>query len=126
MAKIFWFGDAVSNTGFARVTHSILDHLAKKHEVVVYGINYGGDPHNYPFKIYPACTTANPADKFGLGRIQNIITAKTRLCDLFERYLDCQPSLERIHLIKDQLKFKFIAYFPTDSEWYPLSMLRFR
>ncbi len=126
MAKIFWFGDAVSNTGFARVTHSILDHLAKKHEVVVYGINYGGDPHNYPFKIYPACTTANPADKFGLGRIQNIITAeKPDFVICLNDIWIVNQVWERIHLIKDQLKFKFIAYFPTDSEWYPLSMLRF-
>ena len=32
---------------------------------------------------------------------------------------------ERIHLLKDTLKFKFIAYFPTDSEWYPAQMLRY-
>ena len=51
MAKILWYGDACSNTGFARVTHSVLDHLSKEHEVVVLGINYTGDPHEYPYKI---------------------------------------------------------------------------
>ena len=61
MAKILWYGDAVSNTGFARVTHSVLDHLKKEHEVVLYGINYQGDPHDYPFKIYPGAAH-NPND----------------------------------------------------------------
>ena len=72
MAKILWYGDAVSNTGFARVTHSILEHLSKDNEVVVFGINHTGDPHDYPFKIYPAAA-ANPADRFGLGRIHQIV-----------------------------------------------------
>ena len=72
MAKILWYGDAVSNTGFARVTHSVLDHLKKEHEVVLYGINYQGDPHDYPFKIYPGAAH-NPNDRFGVGRIQQIL-----------------------------------------------------
>ena len=43
MAKILWYGDACSNTGFARVTHSILEHLSEEHEVVCFGINCQGD-----------------------------------------------------------------------------------
>ena len=62
MAKILWYGDAVSNTGFARVTHSVLDHLKEDHEVVVYGINYQGDPHDYPFKIYPVSQSRSVPD----------------------------------------------------------------
>jgi|TARA_R100000084_G_C4647799_1_gene147805 hypothetical protein len=125
MAKILWYGDAVSNTGFARVTHSILEHLSKDHEVVVFGINHTGDPHDYPFKIYPAAA-ANPADRFGLGRIHQIVDKEK------PDYFFCLNDIwvvnqvwERIHLLKNHLKFKFIAYFPIDSEWYPLSMLRF-
>jgi glycosyltransferase involved in cell wall biosynthesis len=125
MAKILWYGDAVSNTGFARVTHSILEHLSKTNEVVVYGINYTGDPHPYPFKIYPAAPH-NPADRFGLGRIQSIV--ENERPDWFICLNDIwivNQVWERIHLLKHQLKFKFIGYFPTDSEWYPLSMLRY-
>lgn len=125
MAKILWYGDAVSNTGFARVTHSVLEHLSKHHEIVVFGINYAGDPHDYPFKIYPAAA-ANPADRFGIGRIQTIVEAEK------PDYVFCLNDLwivnqvwERIHLLKNPLGFKFIAYFPTDSEWYPEQMLRY-
>jgi len=125
MAKILWYGDAVSNTGFGRVTHSVLEHLHKEHEVVVYGINYTGDPHPYPFKIYPAAAH-NPQDRFGLGRIQGIVELEKP--DFFICLNDIwvvNQIWERIHLLKHTLKFKFIAYFPTDSEWYPLSMVRY-
>jgi len=125
MAKILWYGDAVSNTGFSRVTHSVLEHLSKHHEIVVFGINYAGDPHNYPFKIYPAAA-ANPSDRFGIGRIQTIVEAER------PDYVFCLNDLwivnqvwERIHLLKNPLGFKFISYFPTDSEWYPEQMLRY-
>lgn len=125
MAKILWYGDAVSNTGFARVTHSILEHLSKQHEVVVYGINYTGDPHPYPFKIYPAAAH-NPNDRFGIGRIQQIV--ETEKPDYFYCLNDIwivNQVWERIHLLKGALGFKFIAYFPTDSERYPDQMLRY-
>lgn len=125
MSKILWYGDACSNTGFARVTHSILEHLCKEHEVVCYGINYQGDPHEYPFKIYPAAAH-NPQDRFGIGRIQKIVEVERP--DFFICLNDIwivNQVWERIHLLKDTFKFKFIAYFPTDSEWYPLPMLRF-
>ena len=125
MSKILWYGDACSNTGFARVTHSILDHLSKQHEVVCFGINYLGDPHDYPFKIYPAAAH-NPQDRFGIGRIQSVVEKER------PDYVICLNDIwvvnqvwERIHLLKSALNFKFIAYFPTDSEWYPLPMLRF-
>ena len=125
MSKILWYGDCCSNTGFARVTHSILEHLSKDNEVVVYGINYTGDPHEYPFKIYPAAA-ANPQDRFGIGRIQQVVEKER------PDFVICLNDLwivnqvwERLHLLKEYIKFKFIAYFPIDSEWYPLPMLRF-
>ena len=124
MAKILWYGDAVSNTGFARVTHSVLEHLSKRHEVVVYAMNYTGDPHDYPFKIYPAAAL-NPNDKFGIGRIQAIVEKERP--DWFICLNDLwivNQVWERVHLIKKALNFKFMGYFPTDSEWYPLAMLR--
>ena len=116
MAKILWYGDAVSNTGFARVTHSVLKHLKENHEIVVYGINYTGDPHDYPFKIYPAAAH-NAQDRFGIARIQQIVEKEDP--DFFICLNDIwvvNQVWERIHLLKSRLKFKFIAYFPTDSD----------
>jgi len=125
MAKILWYGDAVSNTGFGRVTHSVLEHLHKEHEVVVFGMNYTGDPHPYPLKIYPAAAM-NPSDRFGIGRIQAVVEAeKPDFVICLNDIWIVNQVWERIHLLRDKLKFKFIAYFPTDSEWYPLSMVRY-
>lgn len=52
--KLLWCGDAVAPTGFARVTHSVLDWLQNFFEVHVLGVNYKGDPHPYPYSIYPS------------------------------------------------------------------------
>jgi len=124
MAKILWYGDACSNTGFARVTHSVLDHLSKEHEVVVLGINYTGDPHEYPYKIYPA-TTLHCGDRFGLPRIPEILQKERP--DVFICLQDiwvCNQVWERCEFLKDSLKFKFVCYFPIDSETYFDDMLR--
>ena len=125
MAKILWYGDILSNTGFARVTHSILEHLHKSHEIVAFGINYTGDPHELPFKVYPAAAH-NPGDRFGIGRLPQVVEAeKPDIIICLNDIWVCNQVWERVHLLKDKLKFKFIAYFPVDSEWYVDPMLHF-
>ena len=125
MAKILWYGDAVSHTGFARVTHSILEYLSKDHEVVVFGINYNGDPHEYPFRIYPA-GGENPGDRFGLGRLPLVVEkeAPDFVIALNDIWMINQVW-EKIHFLQPVHKFKFIPYFPIDSERYVGSMLRY-
>lgn len=125
MAKILWYGDILSNTGFARVTHSILEHLANTHEIVAFGINYNGDPHDLPFKVYPA-GTVNPSDRFGIGRLPQVVEKEK------PDFIICLNDIwvvnqvwERVHLLKDSIKFKFIAYFPVDSAHYVSSMLSY-
>jgi len=125
MAKILWYGDILSNTGFARVTHSVLEHLQKNHEIVAVGINHNGDPHNLPFKVYPAAAK-NPNDRFAIGRLPEIVEAEKP--DFFICLNDIwivNQVWERIHLLKTQNNFKFIAYFPLDSQWYIESHMRF-
>jgi D-inositol-3-phosphate glycosyltransferase len=69
--KILWNGDAGINTGFARVSHNVLTGLqAAGWEVHVLGINYFGDPHPYPYPIYPAVPGG---DVMGYGRIGALI-----------------------------------------------------
>lgn len=71
---LLWCGDAGVSTGFARATHKILDVLKDTWDVHVLGINYHGDPHPYPYDIWP-CT--NPLEgatnSFGLHRIGKLI-----------------------------------------------------
>jgi hypothetical protein len=124
MAKILWYGDACSNTGFGRVTHSVLEHLSKDHEVCVLGINYTGDPHSHPYKIYPACAGGSQ-DRFGINRIPEILQKeKPDVVICLNDIWIVNQFWERCHFLKDDLKFKFIAYFPVDSESYYPDMLQ--
>jgi len=70
MKRLLWIGDAACDTGFARATHYTLDTLSKEWDVTVLGLNYRGDPHTYPYPIYPAWPGG---DLFGIGRCQEIV-----------------------------------------------------
>lgn len=67
MRKLLWIGDADVATGFARCTHNVLDTLQKSWEVHVLGLNYQGDPHSWPYPIYPC------RDMFGLRRMSELL-----------------------------------------------------
>ncbi len=124
MAKILWYGDACSNTGFGRVTHSVLNELHKEHEVHVIGINYNGDPHEYPYPIYPAANV-HVQDRFGIPRLPEIINVVKP--DIFIALNDVwvvNQVWERIHFLKDDVGFKFLAYIPIDSQSYLPDMFR--
>jgi glycosyltransferase involved in cell wall biosynthesis len=68
--RLVWVGDAVASTGFAKGTHKILEVLRKEWDVHVLGLNYYGDPHDYPYKIYPA---QNGGDFFGIRRLPSFL-----------------------------------------------------
>jgi glycosyltransferase involved in cell wall biosynthesis len=72
--KVLINGDAVVSSGFARATHAAADALhAAGHEVHVLGINYFGDPHEYPYKIYPCRQPIDDGtDGFGVGRLPTL------------------------------------------------------
>ncbi|HEY8429615.1 MAG TPA: glycosyltransferase family 4 protein [Sandaracinaceae bacterium] len=71
MRRMIWVGDAVAPTGFGRVTHAIVPELqAHGWDVHVLGINYLGDPHSYPYPIFPA---SRGGDVYGLGRIGALV-----------------------------------------------------
>lgn len=69
--KLLWIGDAGVATGFAKSTHATLEVLRETWEVHVLGINYLGDPHDYPYLIYP-CYPGG--DAFGVGRTAALVT----------------------------------------------------
>jgi glycosyltransferase involved in cell wall biosynthesis len=124
MAKILWYGDACCNTGFSRVTHSVLEHLSKEHEVHVLGINATGDPHNYPYDVYPAANIHH-SDRFGIQRAPEVIEkVKPDVIICLQDIWICNQFWERCQFLKEKHKFKFIAYFPIDSEGYYPDMLR--
>lgn len=68
--KILVLGDAAVSTGFARVIRNILEPLVNDYELHQIGISYHGDPHNYPWSLYPAMVGG---DLYGVGRIQSLV-----------------------------------------------------
>jgi glycosyltransferase involved in cell wall biosynthesis len=70
--KVLWIGDAVVASGFAKVTHYILDAFEKNDwDIYVLGLNHLGDPHQYSYPIYPAFIGG---DSFGLKRTKELTT----------------------------------------------------
>lgn len=66
--RLLWIGDALVPTGFATVTHAILDHLRHDWDVLVSGVNYDGSAHELPYQIIPAW---QGGDMWGMNRFQH-------------------------------------------------------
>jgi len=64
--NLLWIGDACVPSGFARATHETLDAMDKDFNITVLGLNYRGDPYNYPYDVYAAQATGDWA---GLNRL---------------------------------------------------------
>jgi glycosyltransferase involved in cell wall biosynthesis len=69
--RLLWIGDAVVSSGFAKCTHETLKAFSGDWDVHVLGLNYQGDPHSYPYPIYP-CWSGG--DAFGIGRTAALVT----------------------------------------------------
>lgn len=73
--RLLWVGDAVVSSGFARCSHKVCDYLhSQGHEIHILGINYYGDPHSYPYSIYPCNNPLDSGrDAFGVTRLPSLI-----------------------------------------------------
>jgi len=106
-------------TGFGTVSRNIFEGLQAtgRYQVDVLGINYWGDPHQFPYRIWPTGTNAQK-DPYGRKKICSMIPQMEYdilffLQDTF--IMDFLPQL--IPHLKDQgKKFKSICYFPVDGE----------
>jgi glycosyltransferase involved in cell wall biosynthesis len=115
--KLLWIGDVVAMTGFARVTHNVVERLADKYEVVILGCNWHGDPDpiQEKFKVYPATNRFQQAP-FGEDRIREIVEREQP--DIIFTINDCWIINEQYRRIEDLHKagkFKFVGYMPMDS-----------
>jgi glycosyltransferase involved in cell wall biosynthesis len=75
IVKVLWVGDSPTvSTGFARCTAAACSALhAAGHEVHVLGLNYWGDPHGFPYLIYPCRQPFEGGrDGFGVGRLPRL------------------------------------------------------
>lgn len=103
-------GDAVASTGFARLLHAILDRLHPRWDIHHLGINYFGDPHDAPWRIYRAGLRGDP---YGVNRLQELIDrVQPRLVFLVEdlwflpRYVPILRANPHVHSV---------AYLPVDG-----------
>lgn len=114
--KILWCGDAVSHTGFARVTHEVLSVLHQTWDVHVLGVNYYGDPHEYPYNIYPA---ALGGDVWGVNRLPQLVQhIKPDVVVLLNDPWVCKDYMNVLNnFSKDggNKPFKVVCYVPIDS-----------
>lgn len=116
--RILFYGDAPPvATGFGTVSRNILVplHNTGKYDITVLGINYWGEPHEFPFPIWPVGMNKEK-DPYGRQLVQERIESSD-----FDILFMIQDSFI-LDFAKDFLpklrynkKFKSIIYFPIDG-----------
>jgi len=117
--KVLAYCDSPScATGFGTVSRNIFEGLQKtgRYEIDILGINYWGDPHPYPYRIWPTGTNGE-RDPYGRKKICGMVPRMQYdllffLQDTF--ILDFLPELTN-YLHGQGKKFKSICYFPVDG-----------
>ena len=125
--KILFYGDSPTvATGFGTVARNIIENLYKsgKYDIDIFGINYHGTPHPYPFNIWPAIDHQS-GDPYGRKKFchfasQHDFDILFILQDTF--IVDFMPEL-LAHLNQHRTEpFKTVMYYPIDSilrpAWY--------
>lgn len=119
--KVVFYGDSPTcATGFGQVSRNILPalHESGRYEVDILGINYWGDPHDYPFKIWPMAVN-NQRDPYGRQRMhQHLMDPRYQFDILF--FLQDTFILDFLPQLLTSLKgagkqFKSVFYYPIDG-----------
>lgn len=63
-------GEATAPTGYSRVIRSIFSHLRSRLTINQLALRYDGDPHDYPWRLYPAHIGGDP---YGFRRLPALI-----------------------------------------------------
>ena len=125
--KVIFYGDSPTcATGFGQVSRNILPALynSGRYDVDILGINYWGDPHDYPFKIWPMAVNGQ-RDPYGRQRLQQHLLDPNLKYDILfflqdTFILDFLPGM-LVNLIKAGKRFKSVYYYPIDgipkSQW---------
>ncbi len=107
--KLLFVGDICVDTGFARVTRSILERLRETWDINVIGVNANGDPSQYEFPIWPA---RNGGDLWGLGQLSKVcnIVQPDIICVLNDPWI-----ISRFATEIDRGDIPMVAYMPVDA-----------
>jgi glycosyltransferase involved in cell wall biosynthesis len=117
--KLLFYGDSPTvATGFGTVTRNILTglHATGKYDIQVLGVNYWGDPHPYPFPIWPIGVGSN--DPYGRQRAYDMMARQLDYDVLFffqdsfilESIIG--PGLDKLRQAKN---FVSMVYYPIDG-----------
>lgn len=109
--KILLVGDIINPTGFSRVMHSILEYLPDMYEIHILGVNYYGDPHDYPYKIYPAQLGG---DAYGINRIEGFAEGDLDLIFILNDSWIINNYLAKIKETFKKIPY-IVTYCPIDS-----------
>lgn len=123
--RVLFVGDSPTvSTGFSLCTRQVCAHLhSLGWDVHVLGLSYFGDPHSYPYPIYP-CVNAldNSRDVYGCERLPKLINAirpdiVVLLNDPWnvEAYLFNIDRYERVNGVKLRDSFKLIGWLAVDG-----------
>jgi len=106
-------------TGFGTVSRNILSGLydTGRYDIDVLGINYWGDPHEFPFRIFPTGVNSQ-RDPYGREKICGMIPQMQYdilffLQDTF--ILSFLPELIKKLEYEKKNDFRSICYFPVDG-----------
>lgn len=118
--KVLAYCDAPTcATGFGTVSRNIFEALYRtgRYDIDILGINFWGDPHNFPHRIWPTGTNQQK-DPYGRQKVVNMIPQMDFdllffLQDTF--ILDFLPTLMPHVKTQRQKSFKSIVYYPIDS-----------
>lgn len=121
--RLLIWADAVIPTGWSTVMKNITKNLNNEdYDISWIGINYFGDPHEFPYRIYPA---ASKGDLYGFNRFQEILAVeKPEIIFLLNDIWVIDGALKVIKQVyRPENRPKIVVYFPVDakdhdSDWY--------
>lgn len=107
--------DAGVDTGFARVTHSLIEHLRRKWVIDILAVNYHGDPHPAQEHARFWCPTAKHTnDLYGYGRLAELM-AHTQ-ADVVLIINDPWIVAQYLQYLPKEHSARVVAYMPVDAE----------
>jgi glycosyltransferase involved in cell wall biosynthesis len=116
--KVLWVGDSPTvSTGFGICTRKVCERLVSAgHDVSILGLSYFGDPHSFPFDIYPC---VSPTDRtqhpFGTDRLPILMERlQPDVVILLQDPWNVAPYLKSIQPVRG--KTKIIAWLAVDGE----------
>lgn len=123
MKKVLIIGDSPSTpTGFSSVILNIFRHFPREeYELHQLGVNYYGDPHDIPWRIYPAFLKG---DIWGMERLPELLERKFDFIFILNDVWVVSNYLAKIKAaLKEKTIPPVIVYFPVDAhtfdeEWF--------